>query len=282
MSEGPEVHRLAGQLNQEFAGSRIVAIDSRLKKARAWFEEHPGLIEDKEIRRVYAAGKNLLWDIEDDIYFRMHLLMFGKIRTYTLRHRVEYDRTTRALIVSSSRQAVLSNVQVFDVGQGDPFEQVPALQVIGPDICATPFDTNLFLERLNRPDNLDLEIGPVLLDQTVAAGLGNYLKSDILFECKLNPWLHVGDLSASQESCLAHTIPDVAQRALRNRGQTVTDEVLAHVIGDREKTSATWSEKHWVFRHTNKPCLMCGTPIQQKRQGVDKGRVTFYCPTCQQ
>ncbi|MEP6776269.1 MAG: DNA-formamidopyrimidine glycosylase family protein [Chloroflexota bacterium] len=282
MSEGPEVFRLAGQLNEEFAGGRIVAIDSRLKKARAWFEAHPGLIDGKEIRRVYSAGKNLLWDLEDDIYFRMHLLMFGKIRTYTLRHRVEYDRTTRALIVSTSRQAVLSNVQVFDVGQGDPFEQIPALQVMGPDICATPFDTKLFLERLNRQDNLDKEIGPVLLDQTVAAGLGNYLKSDILFECGINPWMRVGELSASQEKRLAQTVPDVAQRALRNRGQTVTDEVLAHVVGDRPKSTATWSEKHWVFRHTNKPCLTCGTPIQQKRQGADKGRVTFYCPTCQQ
>jgi len=32
------------------------------------------------------------------------------------------------------------------------------------DICVTPFDRHLFLARLNRPDNLDLEIGPVLLD----------------------------------------------------------------------------------------------------------------------
>ncbi len=102
MSEGPEIHRLAGVLTEEFGGSRLVAVDSRLKKARAWMEERPGVLDGKEVRRVYAVGKNLLWDIEDDIYFHMHLLMFGKIRTYSLRHRVEYDRTTRALIVSSA------------------------------------------------------------------------------------------------------------------------------------------------------------------------------------
>ncbi|HST06212.1 MAG TPA: DNA-formamidopyrimidine glycosylase family protein [Chloroflexia bacterium] len=282
MSEGPEIFRLAGQLDTEFGGSRIVAVDSRLKKARAWFEEHPGLIEGKEIRRVYSAGKNLLWDLEGDIYFHMHLLMFGKIRTYTLRHRVEYDRTTRALIVSTTRQAVLSNVQVFNVGQGNPFEQIEALKVIGPDICATPFDSDLFLERLNRPDNLTQEIAPVLLDQTVAAGLGNYLKSDILFECKMNPWLQVGDLTPEQEACLAETIPAVAQRALRNRGQTVSDEVLAHLEAERNGAGVSWRDKHWVFRHTNKPCFVCGTPVQQKRQGPGAGRVTFYCPECQQ
>jgi DNA-formamidopyrimidine glycosylase len=279
MSEGPEIHRIAGVLTEEFGGSRIVAIDSRLKKARAWIEEHPGLLEGKEIKRVDAAGKNLIWYLEDDIYFHMHLLMFGKIRTYSLRHRVEYDRSTRALIVSTTRQAVLSNVQVFNIGQGDPFEQIPSLREIGPDMCVTPFDRELFLERLNRPDNLDLEIGPVLLDQSVAAGLGNYLKSDILFECRINPWTKMGELTPEQQACLADTIPAVGQRAIRNRGQTVTDEVMEQIAA--QVGSPAWHQKHWVFRHTNRPCKICGTPIKQKRQGPGSGRITFYCPNCQ-
>jgi len=210
----------------------------------------------------------------------MHLLMFGKIRTYSLRHRVEYDRTTRAVIVSTSRQAVLSNVQVFNIGQGDPFEQIQSLHDLGPDMCVQPFDRRLFLERLRRPDNLDLEIGPVLLDQTVAAGLGNYLKSDILFECRINPWTLVRDLTEEEEQCLAETIPAVGQRAIRNRGQTVTDDVMEQIAA--QVGTPNWWHKHWVFRHTNRPCKVCGTPIKQKRQGPGEGRITFYCPNCQQ
>ncbi|MEO8288454.1 MAG: DNA-formamidopyrimidine glycosylase family protein [Chloroflexota bacterium] len=282
MSEGPEIYRLSGVLNEEFAGSRIVAIDSRLKKARAWIEEHPGLLDDKEILRVHSMGKNLIWDLEGDIFFHMHLLMFGKIRTFSLRHRVEYDRTTRAVIVTTARQAVLLNVQVFNIGEGDPLEEIASLGQLGPDICATPFDREHFLERLNRESNLEEEIAPVLLDQTVAAGIGNYLKSDILFECRINPWTAVGDLTPEQEDCLAVTIPDVAQRALRNRGQTVTDEVLAMIAADPKTPNPNWWHKHWVFRHTNRPCKICGTPIKQKRQGPGTGRVTFYCPECQQ
>lgn len=282
MSEGPEIYRLAGNLHEEFAGSRIVAIDSRLKKAKAWFEEHPGLVEGKEIRRVHSAGKNLIWEMEDDIYFHMHLLMFGKIRTFSLRHRVEYDRTTRALIVTTGRQAVLINVQVFNVGQGDPFTEIQALREIGPDICAIPFDQELFLSRLHAPSNLDEEIGPVLLDQRVAAGVGNYLKSDILFECKINPWTHVRQLTDDENRCLAGTIPEIAQRTLRNKGQTVTDQVMERIMADPDIPRANWWHRHWVFRHTNKPCKICGTPIKQRRQGPGTGRVTFYCPNCQQ
>jgi endonuclease-8 len=283
MSEGPEVHRISAQLNEEFAGSRIVAIDSRLKKAKAWLEAHPGLVEGKEVRRVYPAGKNILWDLEDDIYFHIHLLMFGKIRTYSLRHRVEYDRTTRALIVTTARQAVLINVQVFNIGVGDPFSQIPSLQEIGPDMCSPTFDPALFLHRLNDPGNLDQEVGPVLLYQSVAAGLGNYLKSDILFECRINPWTLVRELTPEQQKCLAEAIPDIGQRALRNRGQTVTDDVLAHLQAEAEEkgTTVRWRDKHWVFRQSSRPCKVCGTPIKQARQGVGKGRITFYCPQCQ-
>ncbi len=270
---------MAGVLNSEFAGSRIVAVDTRLKKTRAWLEAHDGLVNGKQIERVYAMGKNLIWDLEDQIYFHIHLLMFGKIRTYSLRHRIEYDRSTRGLIVSTARQALLTNVQVFNIGQGDPLEELPSLRDIGPDICAVPFDRALFLQRLHRPDNLEQEIAPVLLDQTVAAGLGNYLKSDMLFECRINPWTKVGELTAHQEECLADTIPLVAQRALLHGGQTVTDEVMAHIEAQAQK--ATWRQRHWVFRHTNQPCKVCGTPIRQKRQGPGSGRITFFCPNCQ-
>lgn len=279
MSEGPEVHRLAGSLHEELAGSRIVAVDSRLKKARAWLEERPGLVEGCQVRRVYAAGKNLLWELEGNLYFHIHLLMFGKIRTYSLRHRVEWERTTRALIVTTARQVVLINVQVFNIGVGNPFAQIEALREIGPDICGVPFDHNLFLQRLNAPPHLDEEIAPVLLKQSVAAGLGNYLKSDILFECRINPWTHVRDLTPEQQACLADTIPQVSQRALRNKGQTVTDEVMEQILA--ENPNSRWRDRHWVFRHSSRPCKVCGTPIRQKRQGEGNGRVTFYCPHCQ-
>ncbi|MFL5734946.1 MAG: DNA-formamidopyrimidine glycosylase family protein [Chloroflexia bacterium] len=281
MSEGPEVHRIAAKLRGEFAGSSIVSVETRLKKAQAWLNEHPGEVEGREILGVSAAGKNLIWSLGGELYFHMHLLMFGKIKTYSLQHHVEFDRMTRGLIVSTARQAELVNVQVFNIGVGDPFQQIPTLCELGPDLCSSLFDRHLFIERLLREDNLEQEIGPVLLDQTVAAGVGNYLKSDILFECAIDPWARVGELTAEQVDCLARTIPAVGQRALKNSGQTVPDDVMLRITAEKGGATPGWSERHWVFRHTNRPCKVCGTPIKARRQGPGEGRMTFYCPNCQ-
>lgn len=280
MSEGPEIHRIARELQAEMAGSRIVAVQTRLKKARAWLEAHPDAIEGCEVRRIYAAGKNLLWELEGDVYFRFHLLMFGKIRTYSLRYRVPPDPRLRAHIITTSGQMVLINGQVFDIGIGDPFKAIPALEEIGPDVCAEPFDRALFIERLCSPEHQDQEIGPVLLEQSVAAGLGNYLKSDILFECKINPWVPVRELTCLQVACLAETVPAVCQRALHSRGQTVSNEVMRRIEAGSSQ-AVKWRDRHWVFRQSGKPCKICGTIIKQRRQGPGEGRITFYCPQCQ-
>lgn len=271
---------MSAKLNEEFAGSRIVGLETRLKKAKAWLEAHLGVVEGREVIRIQAAGKNMIWNLDGDLYFHFHLLMFGKVRTYSLRHRLSPDSTVRAHIVTTTRQLLLINGQIFNIGIGDPFEQVPVLQELGPDICAVPFQREFFLQRLNRPTNLDKEIAPVLLEQSVAAGVGNYLKSDILFECAINPWTLVGALTPEQQQRLADVVPSIAERTLRNKGQTVSDEVWERISNDTERTSRWW-DRHWVFRQTNRPCKVCGTPIKQKRQGPGDGRMTFFCPLCQ-
>ena len=48
-----------------------------------------------------------------------------------------------------------------------------------------------------------------------------------------------------------------------------------------------WGTRHWVFRRTNLPCLVCGGPVRQKRQMTrqdedgEKERITYFCPVCQ-
>ena len=52
-----------------------------------------------------------------------------------------------------------------------------------------------------------------------------------------------------------------------------------------------YGTRHYVYRRTNLPCLVCGTLIRQKRQvtrqqdetedGEEKERIIYFCPCCQ-
>jgi len=279
MSEGPEVHRIAAQQQAELAGAHLIAIETNLRKARTWMEAHPGALEGRRIERITACGKHILWYLDGDLWFHFHLLMFGKWEYFPPDAIVPYDRTMRAQIRTSHQLLTLCNGQVFDIGAGDPYLQLPTLAALGPDMCAVPFDKDEFIRRLLLPAHREQEIGVVLLDQTVANGVGNYLKAEIMFECRLDPWRTVGALSPADLECLAETVPLIGQRALRRRGWTVPDDLrelleAGLLPGGRGK-------RHWVFRRTNQPCHRCGTKIRQKRQGPGEGRWTFWCETCQ-
>ena len=135
MSEGPEVYRIATNLNHELAGSTLLQVQTNLRKARTWLEAHPGAVEGRQIQAVELCGKHILWRLEDDYYFHFHLLMFGKWELFPPQAEVPYDAATRAQIRTTAKLVTLCRGQVFDIGQGDPMPTCPAWPRWGR-ICA--------------------------------------------------------------------------------------------------------------------------------------------------
>jgi formamidopyrimidine-DNA glycosylase len=129
-----------------------------------------------------------------------------------------------------------------------------------------------------------------LLDQTVCAGIGNYLRAEILLLCKVNPWARIADLTVDELECLNHEIPRVAALAYANNGATANEEQRERMRLESGLTYAPGREygtRHLAFRRTNLPCLVCGDTIRQKRQVTrvlddeEKSRIIYFCPTCQ-
>ncbi len=297
MPEGPEVRRYADALHNALAGQRIATLSARTKAAKAWLADHPGAFTGRRVQRVRAHGKNLVGEVEGDLFFYAHLMMWGKWQVADIDPEAPPDRRERARIVAEGGQiAVLFSAPVFEVGTGDPLEAVPYLAQLGPDILPYPgegpFNASCFIERLTSLSNQTREIGAVLLDQTVAAGIGNYLRAEMLFVCELSPFRRVGDLTEEELARLAHVIPALARRAYETGGVTVTDTEQERMKTDRSliypNGSPIWGSRHYVFRRTNLPCLNCATLIKQKRQvthvkddGEEKERIVFFCPHCQ-
>ena len=297
MPEGPEVQRSADRLDEALAGRTIRAFDARTKVAKAWLADHPGAFVGKRVERVWAHGKHLVGQVEGDLFFHSHYLMWGKWHVVApddeaVRTR---DRRERARILTDDAAALLYSAPKFTVGRGDPYAEIPALPRLGPDVLAEPFDADAFLDRLG--EQPDRTVGAALLDQTVAAGIGNYLRAEILYACRMDPWRLVSEMDADERDCLAREVPHLSQRAYEHGGRTVPEAVQERQAEDRDLRYSphahAWNTRHWVFRRTNLPCVTCDDYVRQKHQltrewtddesgeTVEKKRIIYFCPTCQ-
>jgi formamidopyrimidine-DNA glycosylase len=190
--------------------------------------------------------------------------------------------------------AILLSAPVFEVGHGDPLIQNEYLATLGPDALPYPdegtFDESEFRERLGLPQHAERTIGAALLDQTIVAGLGNYLRAEILFKCRIDPWKCVHDLSAAEMDKLCRAVPQITRRAYRDGGATTSPAARDKMRRDDSlvrRPNVEWHTRHYVFRRTNLPCVDCGDTIRQKRQFTrlledgEKTRIIYFCPTCQ-
>ena len=294
MPEGPEVRRYALQLQSALEGGEILHFSARTKAAKAWLLNHAPLLMGREIIQIRSHGKHLYGRIAGDFGFHSHLMMWGRWFVHPGDQTVETDRRERARIATSSAIAVLFSAPVFDVFAGDPYAQIENLATLGPDILpyAGEFDSAEFLRRLD--EHRDREIGAALLDQRICAGIGNYIRAEVLFFCGINPFTLVKDLNDTARDCLCQQIPLVARRALAEPGVSVPPAMRARLLAENELSYGAeireFAARHAVFRRTNLPCLQCGTGVKQKRQITyksededekDKSRIIYFCPHCQ-
>ena len=291
MPEGPEVRKYADALDAALTGRAIVSLEARTKDARKWLDENEPRLKGRRVERVISHGKHLLGYIEADFFFHSHLMMWGRWQTFGTGELPERDRRERARIVVEGAAAILLSAPIFNVGEGDPYKQIEILATLGPD--ALPyrgrFKRTEFLRRLHEHEVET--IGAALLNQRIVAGLGNYLRAEVLFACKLNPWRTVGELTQRNLSCLSKTIPQLARDAYQrsatapeeDRKRMASDPSLVYVPG-RE-----YGTRHLVFRRTNLPCLRCGEKIRQLRQRTiqnqddeeERTRIVYFCAKCQ-
>ena len=292
MPEGPEVRRYADALAETLKGAPIRTFETRIRTAKAWLADHPDAFEGRRIERIRSHGKHLLGYAEGDTFFHVHLMMWGRWQIVAPDDPLvlERDRRERARIITPDAAALLMSAPTFNVGLGDPYAEVPILATLGPDVLPEegPFDAAGFRTRL--ADHAGRTVGAALLDQTLVAGIGNYLRAEILYACRIDPWRKVADLSDADVACLATTIPSLSARAYQTDGRTVNDADYQRLQTDADlvyQPDRTWETRHYVFRRTNLPCLRCGDTVRQKRQVTrrtdeeEKTRIIYFCPTCQ-
>lgn len=202
---------------------------------------------------------------EQDV-LHSHLGMTGSWHLYQLGEPWRKPAHRAAVVLRTrSAVAVCFSPKTIELLSADAFRRHRYLQQLGPDLLAEELDEEEILRRFRIHDATPL--GQAVMNQTIACGIGNVYKSEVLFMLQLNPFQPVRALTDTQLLSLIHTARLWMQKNLDGYPRTT------RLKGDG-------GGRKWVYGRQGAPCFTCQTPIQMQRQG-DLGRSTYWCPTCQ-
>ena len=134
----------------------------------------------------------------------------------------------------------------------------PYLRRLGPDILADELDWPAILMRL-RSDDPTRPVADALLDQRTLAGIGNLWKNESLYQCRIDPWRPMSDVSDEE-----------LERVVRQ----ARDMMLPR--GAPRRAAVGWRG----VRAGRQAMPSLRRPIRVRGQW-DENRMTYWCPTCQ-
>ncbi len=267
MPEGHTLHRLASAMTAAFAGEPV-----RASSPQGRFADSAARLEGRPLSAAWSYGKHLFVEFDGPDVLHVHLGLYGR-----------FD------VLPGAAPPPVGLVRLRLVG-------VRAYADLrGPTACEllTPAEVETLLARLG-PDPLRDDARPergwsvlhgsrrslasLLMDQAVAAGIGNVYRAEILFRHRLDP-AAPGHLVVRGvwDDLWADLVVLMRRGVETGRIDTVRPEHEPERMRRPPRTDRGGGEVY-VYRRTGQPCLVCGTSI---RTGVVDGRNLYWCPGCQ-
>lgn len=270
MPEGPEVRRSADQIERAVANKPLSCIF-----------EHPVLktaakdFDDVVLTAVETYGKAFVLNFSNEQSIYVHLQLYGRWKTGRLKSYKPSRRSLRLRLETDTHYAELYSATDIEVLPTKDILKHKFIQKLGPDLLKKGYAASHISRRLNKTTFSRRTLGPLLLDQSVFGGLGNYLRSEVLFRSGLMHNRKLKDLSQEERTLLAKMIHDTTHRAYKTRGITLDDKwvELAKTKGLRRS-----QYRHFVFDRESEVCWICETAIEKVQVA---GRRLYYCSKCQ-
>jgi endonuclease-8 len=266
LPEGDSIHRQASEIGARLIGHAVTALYAR-------GAAYPALI-GQTVTSVVAQGKHLLIDVGPRARLHVHLGMSGRVQILP-RAELTATRAARASLALAAGDAAViwSAAPTVEVLRTAFAHAHPVLRRLGPDLLGADFDVAAAVARARqRPPTMTL--GELLLDQRVAAGIGNIYKSEALFLEKHSPWTPIARLDDAQLAAIYTRARALMQASLGPTPRTTAADRWRGGWGPRGRG------RYNVYRRRHAPCPACGAPIAMAYQGTP-ARSSYYCPRCQ-
>lgn len=261
MPEGDVLARLARLLTRSLGDQQLVRSDLR------WPGAAGADFTGQRSTGTVSYGKHLLTRFEDGRTLHTHMRMDGVWRARISRTPPEPLRQpmVRAVLATEQWTCVGEHLGMLTVLRTR--DEPRLLGHLGPNLMTEgdALVAALDLAAENFAGQRERPVGEVLLDQSVAAGIGTIYLAETLWRHQISPWRAV------------ELVPDA-------RGLYATAAALMRRSADAATLTATGSRERTTHVHGREglACARCGRPIAVAPIGRPAmERPAFHCPACQ-
>jgi formamidopyrimidine-DNA glycosylase len=264
MPELPEVETTVKKVRPLLVGNTVTRFKSFWpKQVLPSMSKVQKGITDQAIIGLRRRAKQIICDLDNDTHLLIHLKMSGRLEC--LPNTSNEPKHVRALFeLSNGNTLFFCDARKFGrIQHVNDLEQ--AIAQYGPEPLDPSFDAKSLHYILSQRKR---QLKPLLLDQSVIAGLGNIYTDEALHRARLHPLRRSDGLDWDETKLLHRSIRQVLREAIKRCG-----------------TSFDWAypggrmQNHLrVYQRQGKPCSYCHHPIQVIRIGQ---RSTHFCPECQ-
>jgi endonuclease-8 len=269
MPEGPEIRRAADRLAAAVVGEPLTL---------AWFA-FPALKRFERLQRgcritaVVPHGKALLTHFDNGWTLYSHNQLYGVWQVAAAGERPQNSRSLRLALETERSAILLYSASDISMWRSDEVHRHPFLAKLGPDVLDPALDAKTVAARLRSVPFRGRSLGALLLDQSFLAGMGNYLRSEVLFAARVLPERRPSDLDSKQIAALARELLAIPRRSYATRGIEPAAGMRADYLTDTPHGFA-----FAVFDREGLPCPVCVKPIVRRETGA---RRLYLCPRCQ-
>ncbi len=272
MPELPEVETVVRGLKSAILGKKIKNISycaPHLRKLnpRGFAKK----LEGRTIDSIERTGKNIFINLDDGSMLWVHLRMTGQL-LYNCKF-TGHDPHRHMVMNFSNSDEIL----VFrDVRKFGHFVYVPANRIeqfltdlnLGQD--ALKIGKDEFAALIKSKNRM---IKPLLLDQSIIAGLGNIYVDEILFRSKVHPRKLSARIAVSKLRAMYENMRKILKLSIENMGTTVDSFSGVNSEPGRNQNYLL------AYDHAGELCSVCNKRKIVRIVVAQRG--TFICPNCQ-
>lgn len=279
MPEGPELASSRDKLNKLLIQSRLTEISVGV--SGRYVNKHPvGMVDfiskmesagTPIVEKIHTHGKFMWWEFQfPDREIRYMYCTYGMAGSW----RLEPDKHT-SFVVGVSRDEKLRKLFFNDPRHFGTIKFVASSQEhkkklasLGPCVLGSGLTPEIFAKNILRKPNRT--ICEALMDQSAVAGIGNYLRAEVMFDCGIDPWKGVTELVSEQYMSLCNSSVMLAKSSYESQGASIkTYRTLDGSLGATQFTFKIYGEKFCPSGHV----------VERKQDS--SGRTVHWCPTCQ-